>query len=123
MRVAGSIDQSKFDIVRNTGAGAHSVVQLRKRKIDGCLFVAKIINSLKPRESDSVSREIDAALKLDHPCVVRGLAYSLPKKVGDPTILLLEFVPGGTLDYANVDPTKKTLVVISLLKALQFLHS
>jgi serine/threonine protein kinase len=86
-------------------------------------FGAKIYRSPRFANPEQLLHESKILRKLTYPSLVKGYGIILPKKAGDPMVVLMEKCPGGTLKTASLDLTGKAKAVVSLLKAMLHLHS
>jgi serine/threonine protein kinase len=84
------VDASAYDVEKTLGAGGQGVVYLWKSKKDNVRYAVKVFANPKPQQSDRFMTEAQVLTKFVHPCLVRGFGFSLPKKVGDPAVLLME---------------------------------
>jgi serine/threonine protein kinase len=59
---------------------------------------------------------------LEHPCLVKVRGHILPENRGEPVYLLREFVEGGALDPSTLDATGKALILLSIVRGIEYLH-
>jgi hypothetical protein len=120
-------DFQGFREVRVLGRGSTGVVKLLEDPSTRGLAAVKFFDSAAARASDGSSafvREIDALVRLIHPCVVRIVGYCLATQ-WFPAQIGTEFAAGGSLREAlpTLDDTGKAIVVVGVVLGMKFIHS
>lgn len=67
------------------------------------IAIKKIQDLAKPDDQRSLIREIIVPLRLNLPGIVKLIGFRLPDNVGDPAIIITEFMPNGTLEAVLKD--------------------
>lgn len=107
-----------FKILATLGSGAHSTILQIRRNNDPRNYALKVVNIEDPEEDmkfkDQAEHEFEVLQKLDHANIIKAYAFELikdwlfrVKKVH----LMVEFIPGKTLDLVKGMSTAKTLQV------------
>jgi len=107
-----------FKILATLGSGAHSTILQIRRNNDPRNYALKVVNIEDPEEDmkfkDQAEHEFEVLQKLDHANIIKAYAFELikdwlfrVKKVH----LMVEFIPGKTLDVVKGLTTAKTLQV------------
>jgi serine/threonine protein kinase len=68
--------------------------------------------------------EVDALVRLSHPCILRTVGYYLATEKSPPHIAT-EFAEGGSLREAlpTLNDTEKAVVVVGIVLGMKFMHS
>lgn len=107
----------KFSVLATLGAGAHSSILRVRRADDGREYALKVVSIDGPDEKkylDQAEHELRVGQLLDHPNLVKVYCLELEKGLfGLGAVkkarLLIEYVPGETLDKAKVMKPAKLL--------------
>lgn len=107
----------KFSVLATLGAGAHSSILRVRRAEDGREYALKVVSIDGPDEKkylDQAEHELRVGQLLDHPNLVKVYCLELEKGLfGLGAVkkarLLIEYVPGETLDKAKVMKPAKLL--------------
>lgn len=114
--------ESVYELKKELGRGATSVVYECENKASGYKWAVKIIN--KKIEKKIVCTEIGILLKLNHPNIIRlKEIYETPEKI----YLLLELVTGGELfdrivSCGYYSEKAAAVCVKAMLEAVKYLH-
>jgi serine/threonine protein kinase len=77
--------------------------------------------------SERVADEAQMLTTLNHPSLVRGYGFFMPKMPDGPVVILMRNCPGGSLaeviEKGSLTATQKNKVIVSLALGLAFLHS
>jgi tetratricopeptide (TPR) repeat protein len=119
-------DLPGFAIVRELGRGGMGVVYLARETALGRLVAVKVLLSgefASPAACKRFRTEAEAIARLTHPHIVA--VHALGEHEGRP-YLVLEYVPGGSLDRATggtpVPPREAAALVQQLADAVQYAH-
>lgn len=117
---------SGYQIIEMIGRGGMGVVYKAKREASGELVALKLIRNggfASPQERDRMRIEADAMSRLQHPNIVRIFEFG---EVADLPYLVMEFVPGTSLDkYLSgkpIDVGAAVQLVRALATAIQHAH-
>ncbi|CAN5213299.1 hypothetical protein BH11PLA2_BH11PLA2_02340 [soil metagenome] len=109
----------KFHVLETLGAGAHSSILKIRRECDGREYALKLVPIDEPEDKkflEQAEHEFKVAERLHHPNVLKVFLYETEKdwllRVKKAK-LLLEYVPGKTLDQLPIVNTAKLLRVFS----------
>ena len=113
----------KFSVLATLGAGAHSSILHIRREDDGREYALKVVNIESDAEKkflEQAEHEFRVGQMLDHPNLVKVLAYETEKnwlfKIKKAK-LLVEFVKGETLDKVKLMKRHKMLRVFEKVAA------
>ncbi len=117
-----------FDLLSEVGRGASARIFLARDLASGdrvCLkvFHPKIFQDA--RSKDRIRREMEMSLKLKHPNI---LAIRTANLAAEPPVMVMDYIPGKNLEKFQghlpfVLPEVAVLIVIQILKALEYAHS
>ncbi len=116
------------EILQWLGEGAHVHAFLARQEPSGTMVVVKILKAALANRADffeRFEREAQAAIAMDHPCMVKILDYN---HQGDTFYLVEEFLPGGSLlDHLNAEagalPTEQVIRTLDrLASVLDYAH-
>jgi serine/threonine protein kinase len=119
----------KFSVLSTLGAGAHSSILHVRRNADGKEYALKLVAADGPDEAKYLAQaehEFRVGRMLDHPNLVKVYAYETEKdwlfRVKKAR-LLLEYVPGETLDRSKLlKPAKLLRVLAKVADGLVHMH-
>jgi eukaryotic-like serine/threonine-protein kinase len=129
-RMAGIDRIGKFQIVETLGAGAHSSILRIRREEDSREYALKLVSIDEEEDKkylDQARHECRVGQMLDHPCVAK--VYCLETESDwffrvKKAKLLIEYVPGVTLDKAPLLKMTKLLRVFErVADGLVHMHS
>lgn len=113
----------KFQVLATLGAGAHSSILRIRRELDGREYALKVVSADDDEEKkflDQAKHEFRVGRMFDHPSLVRVYAFETEsdwlfrvKKAK----LLIEYVPGKTLDQVQLLRMAKLLRVFEKVAA------
>ena len=72
-------------------------MDLVRRKADGQPFAAKYFDDPGQLSSGDFMNEAQFLINVRNVCIVTGVGIYLPKSEGEPAILYMEFLEGGSL--------------------------
>jgi hypothetical protein len=111
-------DYEKIEIL---GRGGQGEVWKLRRKSDGRIFAGKF--RLRGQVADDkIVSEAEMLRTLDHPGLVKGYGIGLPSSPKEPVLILMEYMDGPA-NIAILDGTLKSILLMSIAKALAYLHS
>lgn len=117
-----------YKIKKKLGQGNFALVRLCQRKSDNKEFAVKIIHKkrlAKPKQQQSIEREVEILQKVDHPhCVRLEAIYSTQNHL----YLVLEYCKGGELfdmicQHSHFTENQAVKVVRQVNSALEYLHN
>jgi eukaryotic-like serine/threonine-protein kinase len=121
----------KFAVLANLGAGAHSSILRVRREDDGREYALKLVTIDSPADKkfqEQAEHEFKVGQLLGHPNLVKVFCLELEKGLfGLGAVkkvkLLLEFVPGDTLDKAKlIKPAKLLRIFEQVAAGLSHMH-
>jgi serine/threonine protein kinase len=116
-----SVKADDYEKVKLLGGGGQGEVWQLRRKSDGKMFAGKFVKrGVVP--DDKIVGEAAMLYKFDHPGLVKGYGIGLPASPDEPVLILMELMDG-PLDVAKLDGTLKSILLMTVAKALAFLHS
>lgn len=116
-----------YEVIENLGRGAFAVVKRARHRATKDEVAVKIITKTRCSEDDFhyLQREIDIALTLRHPNIVRTSDLFQSES---NLYIVLELMPGGTLQTAvesngPFTEEENKVIMTDILKAVKFIHS
>jgi len=124
---AGLKVEDVYEMGKQLGTGAFSVVQLATRKKDGKKFAIKCVSKTKLPPSDLLllSREISIMKKLKHPHIIQLVQVF---ETDDMLYLVLEYATGGELfdsivNKGSYGEEDAALIIQQIMEAITYVHS
>lgn len=118
--------EARFELGKKLGEGGYAVVREGKSKIDGSVVAVKVLDRQKmdQKHEDSLRREVQIMMELNHPNIVRALdLFEEPKNF----YVIMEIITGGELFDRIVRKTaykeaEARQLARVLLNAIKYMH-
>jgi serine/threonine protein kinase len=121
------VDLSSFDLVRTVTSGSQFATEIRRDSSTGVEIAVKCFPQLDASNEQVFFQEIEALVRLDHPCIVPFFGYVPQTQTTGPKIAI-HFMSGGSLsDLLESRPnwwdgTAKSIVVAGIVRGMRAIH-
>jgi serine/threonine protein kinase len=116
-----------FTFVSKAGGGGQAVVETWRFNKTGDTYAIKIYHAPSADMSERISNEARMLMSFKFPSIVMGYGLFMPTESDRSAWIVMENMSGGSLSDAIqrklLDATKMNCVIISLVKAVVYLHS
>jgi hypothetical protein len=121
------VDLRSFDLVRTVKSGSQIATEIRRHRSTGVEIEVKCFPQMDGSNEQVFFREIEALVRLNHPCIVPFFGYVLKTRIAGPMIATY-FMSGGSLrDLLKSPPdwwdgTTKSIIVTGIVAGMTVIH-